>query len=100
MVINLTHLYLYKKPFLRTNYLESNFEEHFDPNCRYRIENLPDPLSIREAASKNYVDKKFNDQSIIKDNAHIELKNRNITNASFIQVNQLPQNDSHLTALC
>ena len=30
--------------------------------------------------------------------AHIDLKDRNITNARFIEVNQLPQIESHLTA--
>ena len=59
---------------------------------------LPDLISIREAASKKYVDNLFNNPSIIKNNAHIDLNDRNITNATFIQVNQLPQKDSHLTA--
>ena len=59
---------------------------------------MPDPISIREAASKNYVDSLFNDPSIIKNDAHLDLSDRNITNARFIQVNQLPQIDSHLTA--
>ena len=35
---------------------------------QFRIKNLPDPDSIREAASKSYVDNKFNDPSIIKKN--------------------------------
>ena len=87
-----------QKPFLRTNYIESNIEEDIDLKNQYRIKNLPDPISIREAASKNYVDNLFNDPSIIKNNAHIDLNDRNITNARFIQVNQLPQIDSHLTA--
>ena len=34
----------------------------------------------------------------MKNNAHIDLNDRNITNAKFIQVIQLPQIDSHLTA--
>ena len=34
----------------------------------------------------------------MKNNAHIDLNDKNITNARFIQVNQLPQIDSHLTA--
>ena len=87
-----------QKPYLRTNYLESNIEENIDMKSQYRITNLHDPISIREAASKNYVDNLFNDPSIIKNNAHIDLSDKNITNAMFIQVNQLPQIDSHLTA--
>ena len=87
-----------QKPYLRTNYIESNIEEDIDLKNQYRIKNLPDPISIREAASKNYVDNLFNDSSILKNNAHIDLNDRNITNARFIQVNQLPQIDSHLTA--
>ena len=65
---------------------------------QYRIENLPDPISIREATSKNYVGSLFNDSRIIKNTAHIELKGKTIVNANFIQVNQLPQIESHLTA--
>ena len=44
------------------------------------------------------MDSSFNDPSKIKNNAHIDLKGRNITKARFIQVNQLPQIDSQLTA--
>ena len=87
-----------QKPYPRTNYIESNIEEDIDLKNQFRIKNLPDPFSIREAASKVYVDKLSKDPSIIKNNAHIELKDRNITNVSFIRVNQLPQIDSHLTA--
>ena len=64
---------------------------------KFRIENLPDPISIREAASKNYVDNLFNDPSVLKNTAHIDLNDRNMTNARFIQVNQWPQIDSLLT---
>ena len=87
-----------QKPYLRTNYIESNIEEDIDLKNQYRIKNLPDPFSIREAASKNYVDNLFNDPSIVKTNAHIDLNDRNITNCRFLSVNQLPQIDSHLTA--
>ena len=87
-----------QKPYLKTNYIEANIEENIDLKNQFRIKNLPDPISIREAASKNYVDNLFNDPSIIKNTAHIDLNDRNITNARFIQVNQLPQIYSHLTA--
>ena len=87
-----------QKPYLRTKCIEANIEENIDLKNQYRIKNLPDPISILEPASKNYVDNLYNDPSIVKNNAHIDLNDRNITNARFIQVNQLPQIDSHLTA--
>ena len=87
-----------QKPYLRSNYIESNIEGDIDLKGQYRIKNLPDPISIREPALKHYVDNLFNDPSIIKNTSHIDLNDRNITNARFIQVNQLPQIDSHLTA--
>ena len=87
-----------KKPYLRTNYIEANIEEDIDLIAQYRIKKLPDPVSIRDACSKIYTDNLFNDPSIKKNNTHIDLNDRYITNARFIQVNQLSQIDSHLTA--
>ena len=87
-----------QKPYLRHNYTEDNIEEDIALKNQYRIKNLPDPISIREPASKNYVDNLFNDPSIVKNTEHIDLNDRNIINARFIQVNQLPQIDSHVTA--
>ena len=87
-----------QKPFLRTSYIESNIEEDIDLKNQYRIKNKTDPITIREAASKSYVDNLFIDSSLIKTTAHIDLKDRNIIKARFNQVNQLPQIDSQLTA--
>ena len=87
-----------QKPYLRSNYIEADIEEDIDLKNRYRIKNLPDPTFIGEPVSKIYNDNLFNDPSILKNSAHIDLNDRNITNARFIQVNQLPQIDSHLTA--
>ena len=87
-----------QKPYVRSNYIEANIEEDIDLKGQYRIKKLPDPISIREPAPKYYVDNIFNDPSIIKNTSHTDLNDRNITNARFIQVNQLPQIDSHLTA--
>ena len=86
-----------QKPYLEHNYIEAIIEEDIDLKNQYRIKILPDPISIRETASKNYVDNLLNDPSIVKNNALIDLNDRNITNARFIQVNQWPQIDSHLT---
>ena len=87
-----------EKPYIRINYIEANIEEDNNLKNQFRIKNLPDPINIREAASKNYVDSLFNDPSIIKNTEHIDLNDRNITNCRFLSVNQLPQIDSHLTA--
>ena len=87
-----------QKLYLRTNYIETNIEEDLDLKNQFRIKNLPVPISIREACGKNYVDNFFNDPSIIKNTAHIDLNDRNISNARFIQVNQLTEMDSHSTA--
>ena len=72
-----------QKPYLRTNYIESNIEEDIDLKNQFRIKNLPDPISIGEPVSKNYVDNLFNDPSIIKTSAHIDLNDRKITNCRF-----------------
>ena len=48
---NDTRLFV-QKPYLRKNYIESNIEEDLDLKDQFRIKNLPDPISIREAASK------------------------------------------------
>ena len=58
-------VFFVQKPYLRNNYIEANIEEDLDLKKHIRIKNLPDPISIREAASKSYVDNKFNDPSII-----------------------------------
>ena len=55
-----------QKPYLTHNYIESNIEEVIDLENQFRIKNLPDPISIREPAPKNYVDNLFNDSSIKK----------------------------------
>ena len=64
--IRLTLLYLYKKLYSRSNFKEANIEEDIDLKNQFRIKNLPDPISSREAVSKDYVDNKFNYPSILK----------------------------------
>ena len=87
-----------QKPYLKTNYIHSNIEEDIDLKNEYRNKNLSDPISIREACGKNYIANLFNNPSILKNTAHIDLTDRNITNARFIQVNQQLQIDSNITA--
>ena len=86
-----------QKHYLRTHYIEANIEEDIDLKNQYRIKNLPDPISIREEASKIYVGNLFNDPSILKNTEHIDLNDRSLIIVRFLQVNQWPQIDSHLT---
>ena len=83
---------------MRTNYIEAKIEEDIDLINQYRIKKFSDPISITEPASKKFVVNKFNDPSILKNTAHIDLNDKNTADARFIQVNQLPQIDSRLTA--
>ena len=88
------------KPFLRSNYKESNIEADIDWKNQYRLKNLPDLVSIRKAASKNYVDNKINGHSIIKSNnphPDIDLNYKNNINVGLIEVNRLPEYRDQLT---
>ena len=87
-----------QKPYLRSNYIESNIEEDINLKNQYKIINLQGPSDKNDACNKNYVDNLVNDTSIVRNDTHIDINDRNITNARFIQVNQMPQIDSHLTA--
>ena len=60
MLIKLILVFFVQKPYLRTNYIEASIEEDINMKTQYRNKNLPDPISIREAASKIYVDSLFN----------------------------------------
>ena len=78
-----------EKPYLRTNYIEANIEEDIDLRGQYRNKNLPDPLSIREAASKNYIDQIFRND--------IDFNDVKLENIKFVKVNYQPAPPNHLT---
>ena len=95
-----TSLFVHE-PFLRTIYKEANIEEDIDLKNQYRFKNVPDPISIREAASKNYVDNKFTDRSIKKSNnphADIELNFTKTINVGLIEVNSWPKWGDQVTS--
>ena len=83
---------------MRTIFIEIIIEEDIDMKSQLRIKNLPDPISIREAASKYYVDNKFNDPSIIKNTAHVDFNDKNLDNVRFIKLNGYPAIGEHATA--
>ena len=78
-----------QKPYLRTNYIEANIEEDINLKNQYRIKNIPDPISIREAASKNYVDNIFKND--------IDFNVVKLENLKFVKVNYQPAVKEHLT---
>ena len=86
-----------EKPYLRTNYIKSNIEQHIELKNQYRVENLLDPISIREIASKNYVDIKLNDPSIKKNTNYVDFNDKILDNVHSIKVNSSPTPEEELT---
>ena len=78
-----------QKPYLRTNYIESNIEENLDLKNQFRIKNLPDPIIINEPASKNYVDSIFQND--------IDFNDVKLENIKFVKVIYQPAVNEHLT---
>ena len=78
-----------QKPHLRTNYIEADIEEDIDLKNHYRIKNLPDPLSIREACSKNHVD------NILKNDT--DFSDVKLENIKFVKVICQPAVNEQLT---
>ena len=86
-----------RKPFLRTNYIESIIDDGIDSKYQHGIKKLPDPISIGEAKSKKYVDKNFKDPSIMKNTTHIDFNDKNLHNVRYINVNSFPTLEEQLT---
>ena len=82
-----------QKPYLRTNYIEANIEEDLDLKNQFRIKKLPDPINIREAASKNYVDNSIDETSLLRldPNEQLDLDNQDsiILNSSLTSLKKI-----------
>ena len=85
-----------QKPYLRTNYIESNIEEDINFKNQFRLKNLPDPINIREAASKNYVDNSIDESSLVGNNKDNDFGNYNLTNINSITLNKQAENDNEV----
>ena len=59
---------------------------------------LTSPKTIIKLPTKNYVDKNFNDPSIIRDTAHVNLNDKNLDDVRFIKVSSMPVVGEQLTA--
>ena len=59
---------------------------------------LTSPKTIIELPTKNYVDNKFNDSSIIKNADNVDFNDKDIDNVGWIKVNKWPRDGEHLTS--
>ena len=87
-----------QKLYLWYKFIEFNIGQDTDMKNQNTIKNLRDPISIREAASKNFVDNLFNDHSIIKNTAHVDINDKNLDYVPFVKVNSMPAIWEHVTA--
>ena len=78
-----------------------------DPNEKLNLDeqdsihlnsSLTSPKTKIEVPTKKYVDKKFDDLSIIENTTHVDFKDKNLDNVRFIKVNTFPASPEHLTA--
>ena len=58
---------------------------------------LTSPNTIIKLPTKNYVDNKFDDPSIIRTTDHVDFNNKNLDNVHTIKVNSLPTFEEQLT---
>ena len=86
-----------QKPYLRTNYIESNLGQDIDLKNQFIIKNLPCPVEKSDAVCKSYVDSGFNDPSIIRNTAHVDFNDKSLDNVRSVKVNSLPAVREHLT---
>ena len=64
---------------------------------QYKIENLPNLLDDKEAASKFYFDINLSGPSILKNTAYVDFKDRHLNKVTFYKVNSLPAVRKHIT---
>ena len=77
-----------QKPYLRSNYRESNIEEDINLKDQFRIKNLIDPINLYDACNKNYVDNIFKND--------IDFNDNKLTNINSITLNNQPINDNEV----
>ena len=90
---------------IRNNVVESTLLR-LDPDEKINLDEqdsvipnstLTSPKTIIEVPTKNYVDKKFDDPSILKNTTHVDFNDKSLDNVRFIKVNSFPANREHLT---
>ena len=85
-----------RKPFLRPNYIEKINKGDTVSKKQIWSKNLPNPISIGEAALKIYIEKMFNNPSMIK-KIRTCWSLKNLDNFRFVNVNSFLSVYNHLT---
>ena len=85
-----------QKPYLRTNYIESNLEEDIDLKNQYKIKNLPNPTNLYDACNKTYIDHIIDELSLVRNNKDNDFSNDNLTNINSITLNKQAENDDEV----
>ena len=85
-----------QKPYLRTNYIESNIEEDINLKNQFRIKNLPDPTNLQDAGTENYIDNAIDKVSLVRNNKDNDFGNYNLTNINGITLNKQAENDNEV----
>ena len=97
---------LYVDDNIRNNVVESTLLR-LDPDGKLNLDEqdsiIPNstltlPETKNELPTKNYVDKKFDNPSIIKNTTHVDFNDKNLDNVRFIKVNSFPALPEQLTA--
>ena len=73
-------------------------DEELKQDSKHFNSTLTSPETIIETPTKNYVDNKFKDPSIIKNTDQVDFKDKSFDNVSWIKVNSFPTIEEHLTA--
>ena len=79
-----------RKQYLKTNFVQNDFEEDLHLRNKFGIKNLPDPKSFREATSMAYVDDLYNIPSILRKCANVDFNDKNLDNFRVVEVNSPP----------
>ena len=75
--------------------VRNNTHTNFNNNTLIGLSSIylnQDPEFDLQVSTKQYVDNKFNDSSLMKNTDHIDFKDHNLTNVRFVQVNSYPVN--------
>ena len=65
-----------QKPYLRTNYKESNIEEDINMRNQFELKNQHCRQENSDAICKSYAENLLNDPSIIRNTAHVDFNDK------------------------